>query len=500
MRKIALIVLALLLALCLFGCSAEKEDNLDEFEELLLSTGATDESSEPFASIVYVVMPENCSAELATRAREFARTISDKTGVAAVAKYDNEPLNADDKAMTVLLGNTSKAASKDNMRALRANDSIFRYDRGYFILGGKSDQATIAAINKFQEEMLAGASYAYFVSEDAHFELFGDYALKSLSLNGFDIYDFSLIYTNDTERELATALCNYIVEKSGYLLDCIAQKDYATQNGILLKIDQNLSRSEALIEADRRRITLRAADAYGLSAAVASFADRLFENITDGVANAVIPSETVIEYEIPTLDVSVIAADNNDKTSLDFVLDFVTEVKRQSSEVIFFTPLSIELAQDVELNLPTDYKLIYIPFDEGRALIALYKEQSFSSADCTLKGDFACLKLKRTDGQEWKVVFAENKITDEALLADKNIVVASKDLINCDSLVDMGTLEYGFANSKASYNIYRSGENIVSSSFETVENQSESGFVNICRLEIAYEYCREFIELEKTVK
>ena len=94
----------------------------------------------------------------------------------------------------------------------------------------------------------------------------------------------------------------------------------------------------------------------------------------------------------------------------------------------------------------------------------------------------------------------ENKITDEALLADKNIVVASKDLINCDSLVDMGTLEYGFANSKASYNIYRSGENIVSSSFETVENQSESGFVNICRLEIAYEYCREFIELEKTVK
>ena len=81
---------AFLLASILFvalGCGGVKNKEL--FEQLLADSGES-EPYEPYASKVYVIISQNASAELSTRARALADLITEKTKVQTVLKYDNE--------------------------------------------------------------------------------------------------------------------------------------------------------------------------------------------------------------------------------------------------------------------------------------------------------------------------------------------------------------------------------------------------------------------------
>ena len=87
MKKLFLCaVFVLICALTLCSC-AKKTDNLDEFEQLLISTSDNVEESEAFAKLLYVIIPKDCSPDVSARATALAEAIEKKTGIETILKY-----------------------------------------------------------------------------------------------------------------------------------------------------------------------------------------------------------------------------------------------------------------------------------------------------------------------------------------------------------------------------------------------------------------------------
>lgn len=491
---LGLLCLIFALLISTTACSDKKSDNLDEFEQLLLSTEIGE--SEPFASVVYLVMPNDCSAELSARVRALAQKITDKTGVMSVAKYDDEALISDEKSLTLLVGNTNMALSGENMRALRENDYIFRYDRGFFVLGGRSDISTIAAIDKFESEMLAGASNAYFVSEDAHFEEYGEYSVDALTLNGFDIYDFSFIYEDGESKRIAEILREYISRESGYLLDVTRGEIDDTSRGIAIIIDDDMQQGSALVLSDGGKISLIAPDTYGLSVSAAKFAQMIGEAVLVNNGKLAIPVRTELSYNSQELSLSFITAGTEDQSNLGFVLDFVATVKEQNSDIICFAPLDEALAGDIRLDVPNGYELLTLSLNDGKKQIVLYKKSVFTSAVHTLEGEAAYLSLTCTDGGVWRVLVCEkgDRLSEAALSGLNAVFIGGEN--NAPALEHIRRLESG----KSTYNIYKGNDTDLRGELALNESLKDDSFITVCQFELVREYCTEFIFLEQTEK
>ena len=169
-RVFVLICLCIALLLSLSSCSKKATTDLSEFERLTVDGDA---EQEPFAQTVYLIVPDGASGELVNRAERFAAAITSQTGVPAIVKYDSQPIILGEDSLRILIGNTSDVISSDLLKGLRTDDYICKYERGAVVIGGKSDFASILAIEKFEKDILPTASYAFFMSEDAHFESLG---------------------------------------------------------------------------------------------------------------------------------------------------------------------------------------------------------------------------------------------------------------------------------------------------------------------------------------
>ena len=199
MKKLFLFtVFVLICALTLCSC-AKKTDNLDEFEQLLLSTSDGESENEAFAKLLYVIIPKDCSPDVTARATALAEAIEQKTGIETILKYDNVEVDKGQGIIEILVGKTSRLYSSELTRALRIDDYICKYERGSVVIGALSDEATLAAIDRFEADVLPGASRSYFMSESTKIEYFGEYEFDSVRLNGYDIREYNICYNSEKE-------------------------------------------------------------------------------------------------------------------------------------------------------------------------------------------------------------------------------------------------------------------------------------------------------------
>ena len=256
LRYLALLLLIVVVADCVFSCSNKKTVSEIEsiFQEMTVEPDEeTDEDEEgenneetekpAFADHLYVVIPKDCSAELSLRARELSKRLSDKTGIVSTLKYDNELSSAPAGACEILIGNTDRLASKNAIDVLRTDDYICRWDNGAIVICGRSDSSIFKAIDKFLSDVLPGASKYSLMSPDAHFENIIEYDISSITLNGYDLYDYVISYSEDDGElvfEQADILRSVINRKSGYLLELIEENELTDEHGkrLILSIDE----------------------------------------------------------------------------------------------------------------------------------------------------------------------------------------------------------------------------------------------------------------------
>ena len=488
-----ILLLTLVLALCTaVGCSDKKNDNLDKFDQLLLSTDDPVADGDAFASAIYVVIPRQAGFNLSACARGLVDAIASKTGIETFLKYDYEP-TADD-SFELLVGYTSRLISQENLSTLRDDDYICRYDRGCIVLGGKSDEATIAAIERFAKDILPGASYAALMSEYAHFESYGDYPVDELTLNGFPIYEYTVAYCSES-YEIADLICESIKNSSGYMLTSDVSESYDPQSNrrIWLLLDSTLG-EEASISAENGNIILSASDLCGLSLAASTFTSRLV-NADSGVT---FEGSTVLDYSQSSIDVAFGFLDNTGNLDVELFVTLSEAIAKIESSIVCFYPLRSALAQHVELSRRNDHTALMVDLGDGMSLPILYKTSAFSSVSTERRDGSVWINATAADGKLWRIRIEDG--SDEPIIYNSNEILLLSGSHLGDGLIDrIATVSYGNSFNKTENTIYSESADCIKS--ETVaELSKEKCYFGIFSVDLVEKYHESFINLKETLK
>ncbi len=390
MKRIACVLILLVATvaiLFLASCSSENDNGLSEYNQLLESVSQSDdkEEPEPFAEKVYIIIPRSCSGELSLKAHELADAIKEKTGVYALVKYDNEDISVNDDELTVLLGNTERLESREAIKPLRYEDYVCRWDKGSIILGGRHDEATIKAVDRFMDEILHGASNACLMSEGAYFENIVQRDISSVTLNGYDLYDYTLVYSKENffgEKEMAELLRAYAVSKSGYMLDIIPDTRVDSNTGKIISVSGLSDTDGAAIRNQEKNIIVSGAGQYELSASVARFAEKLFEDVIDGKANAIV-SDINIPCEGKSLKICYAVSKSANNYDTEFIDRWSALVQNGKYDIIIFDRIDSWLLEHVEKN-NYDYEYIPLTDSNGKVYPVMYNRDAFQSFECSI--------------------------------------------------------------------------------------------------------------------
>ncbi len=481
----------------LSACSKNKVQNLDDFEQLLIQSD-TQEEKEPFAELIYIIIPDTCSGEISMRAEKLARELNEKTSIRTVVRYDSQPVMSGDEILEILIGNTSRIISQESLKTLRDTDYVCRYEQGSILIGGKSERATMMALDIFERDILPGVSYAAIMSSYAHFESFGEYSVDSLSLNGFFIYDYTIVYKGgEFEKEFATLLRDYISIKSGYTLKLCpydALNDFAAKT-ILICSDDTLTDGMSMLICNDNNVEIRGADEYTLSAAVARFAQILLPEGVGGEYDASLDERTIVECNQEHLELAISFAEYKDKPDPDFLVDLTNNVRSFRGDLLCFFELSGDLNDDIEFNC-VDGMEFYI---SERESLPLVHKDSVDPEDVCFQNGLLRMNICLDGGETWNLYMLEDnsfaKIENE--IGDKSIVI-SKEKIDSDKLTLVKEISYGFEEELKVCFVYVSCS--LASETRIYSQIKESSYMTFCAVELEPKYHEDFQTLKNAVE
>lgn len=293
-RIIALCLLFELLCAPLSSCAMPSEDCPPD-----LLADHSDEINE----IQYrVVISHKCSAQLLGAANELAVKLTEKTGVRCLVVYDTQKNGSEGNVTEVILGETNREEASSLLNHLKKDDYLCRVAEGSVVIGGKTDQATVAAIQRFCLELLPAATAELLLSEGGGFLYQASYPYSAVTLNGFDLNDYQIVYPNGASEgliRLGNALRERIADKSGYVLKVSSQSEYGNVGkGIFLAEDgSDEAGVPAYLIPTAEGISLCGGDALGVSAAMREFFSILFAANEGGVCAAVLSATKACPYD-----------------------------------------------------------------------------------------------------------------------------------------------------------------------------------------------------------
>lgn len=498
MKRYFFLIIMLLLTLCLLtSCASCKDDGgLDRFEQLIVSTSSPEDDGEAFANAIYVVIPRSSDFELVARAQLLANAIAEKTGITTFLKYDSE--QTVEGTFEILLGYTSRLVTRENFSTLRDGDYICRYDRGYIVLGGRTEQATLEAIDKFESDILPGASYAAIMSKDAHFEVYAEHEIDEFTLNGYPIYEYTIAYCADS-YEIAEAISKYVKQNSGYTLSGKQKETYDPQMSrcIWLVLD-SAGDNAASVSAKDGNIVLSAPDLCGLSLAATTFTSQLGEGLSSSSAHVRVEGSRVLSYSKSGLDLAFGFLDNTGKLDLGLLKGLGDALSKTKSDLVCFSPVKNSLVDDIERNCPTTHAYFAIELDNNTTLPVLYSTAAISSVSAERHDGTVWVSATAKDGKTWLVRIEDGSDERFAYRGDEILLLSGARL--GDGRIDrIATVEYGPQSEKIERLIY-SEDAACTKSESVAEYSGKESYFGIFSMEIVERYDESFIILKDTLK
>ena len=511
MRRILGVICVTVVLLCLASCShIDDGEELEKFESLveeLNSEGTDVVAAEPFADKVYIIIPKSASAKLKAKAVELSAAIHSKTEVESIVKYDYEDVYVYEDDLLIFLGKTDKMPSTEAAALLRRGEYVCKWSKQDIVIASRDDEAAVAAIDEFIKTVIPGSSNASLMSEGAHFEHKVDYDVSAVTINGYDLYDFTLVCTEDI-FEKVKVLNQYIVKRSGYLMDVSFEGSDVEGKTISFVCDPDIS--GAVIEQVGQDIQVRAADEYRLSAAIADFAARLFGNISDGVAGFAVSEK----YEISSFNKSLKICSayylNDGTPYLEQITKMSQAIQEKGFDIIVFGELNAESYDDIDFNLTDNYGVVKTVAQDGRIFCAVYRKAAFDSISCdfsqdifsvdiTASGEDISRRVIRVSGADTEALDAvlDESDTYDLVLFDRN---TSDALCQSLELKTIGEHNWSFGGESFACGL------LAEPALENVSEKTEvikeagRGYMNLfVYADIFVEYCAEFEALKNAV-
>lgn len=259
---------------------------------------SSDEESEK--KVYYFIIPGGCSASLASAARTLADTVGERLAAETYVYFDSEDAPRRENVTEIFIGSVDTNAVKVAFESLRLDDYVCRAIDGAIVLGGYSDAASVAAIQRFCEELLPLASAEELVAEGGGFLYRHAYELDGITLGGFDVCDFTVVYprsSSNGEKALAEAFAAYVAEKSGKVIEVLGTSAETGRKEIIFKLDASTPLATARIYALDEDVVITSDSAEGIALAYEKLIIALSESISEGKATLPLDVEISFQYK-----------------------------------------------------------------------------------------------------------------------------------------------------------------------------------------------------------
>ncbi len=137
----------------------------------------------------------------------------------------------------ILIGETSRKESQEALRDLRDSDYVIRFFGEKLVIVGGSPAATYAAVKQFIEKYIPEDTKILEISGNTSITHTEEYPVMSMTINGVDISEFSIVTPYPVTRRdkyAAELLTDAIASLTGYTLDSYDDRKDARDHEIIL--------------------------------------------------------------------------------------------------------------------------------------------------------------------------------------------------------------------------------------------------------------------------
>ncbi len=507
-----LLILTFLLAALLFALLACNQSNREDvFAELMRPTGENESEIPPFAAKVYLIIPEYSSGNLAERASLLADNINKRTGVEVYLKYDNEITVVAEDELEILVGYTKRLASSEAMKHLKFEDYICRWERNVILLGGRYEDATIAAIEAFEENVLHGASSASLMGADVKIENIKDYDAESVKLNGYDLYDFTITYSDKNsngEYKMAYDLRSCIASKSGYWLSVASDREAEPTLGKVINISSDASMLyDAACESKNGSVALTGKDCYALSEAVADFAERLLTVDANGDAVFSLDETLIYTCDSEPVGISAVFAEYDGEPDATQIYG-INEHIRKGNDITVLGSMTATLANYIFQNRIDGYEYVLLDLASDRKLPIVYRRASVKNAEISIADNILSVSFTHAESSEsYTLLYAlkgsDRKAIESLLQYDKYeilIMTDSSQAFANENMLLLGDFEWKLNSQSHSVQVL-TDVNLMSDGGVNTEQKQEENFVTVfSSFSVKEKYSDKYIALCKTLE
>lgn len=278
-------------------------NNVEDFPFVTVTSGGEEESGDSETVSEYskyrVVISRLASGELTSVSRLLVDGIREKTGVYTTISYDDEYKRSADGEWVIFVGNVDIDGVREVIRPMRSGDYICRSFEDKTIIGGKHDEASVTAIERFIEEILPASDAQRLIPEGGGFEYSAEYRVSGLYIQSVSIADFDIVVENNRDtaaQAIAYTLQNKISEVFGYWLDVKHGRDNDLGKNICIYTDNTCQAGRSELQYVGYNILLRSADSEGLNRAAEGLFELLCSSGTSGELNVTVPSLLYFYY------------------------------------------------------------------------------------------------------------------------------------------------------------------------------------------------------------
>ncbi|MBQ9801764.1 MAG: alkaline phosphatase [Clostridia bacterium] len=274
-KKLLCLLLALVMVLPLFAaCNKHEGKPVD-----IVKDGASD-----YTVIYSKSKSATADKAAATKLRD---AIKDATGV----KLDLDTDWLPESSTEILVGQTSRAATKDALTLIREKDFIIAYKDGTVIITGGNDAATARGVDYFIENYINTKKEKVTVYDGGDYIGQFEYMLGDLTVSGVSLSEYTIVYPKDADKTdkityyIAVNLYDYILNNAGIKMKMVSDATAETEYEILVGktnrqqsqavADTELAADEYLLFANGKKIVMMG-NSYMLGGAASALMNKYF--------------------------------------------------------------------------------------------------------------------------------------------------------------------------------------------------------------------------------
>lgn len=393
-------VFLFVLLLSMSACSLFKSDDFnydyifDDVGELSTTAVTTAQNCDYYD----VIVPSDCSGEVYDAADKLCKRIELKPTAKADVYYDYEA-EANNKGHTyIYVGVLDNDICRRAYIDFRSDDYRYSFINEVFVVGGVTDKATVAAIERFIADIVDRSSDKLVMSDPEGFLYRADHTDDGgVLLNGFALSQYRIVYpVGDAEGMLlANELKNNIERQFGYSLSVVSDSDGDPRSrsiciGRTMRADTHgyvCSETQGVIMPYATGISIVADNIFGLKLGMAEFAEILSDGKDDG---AQIKETITADYNKGAVSLINLYFYEN-KYDVQKILSVCDTVRNSDTDIIRFEGISKEFFEYVRKNLVNEFYHLEVSFENRGSVYYLCRKDNVKTDTKTLKTEESAL-------------------------------------------------------------------------------------------------------------